>query len=216
MITSGGPGFYASGTILEYDLATMRITTSIAMAGVEIDNNPDGNEIDSNPTDLAWGANGTMYITDAGANALYSWTAEAGLSLVAAWPDNAVPTSVFVADDGDLYVGFLGAGLAPGAGRVERWSNGELAQTFGGLNAVTDVLVVDGNVYAVELVRFGEQGPGPGGVVLLTEDGSQPVADGLVSPFGLAQGPDGNLYVSFGTIAFAPGMTGGVVRLPGM
>jgi hypothetical protein len=50
-------------------------------------------------------------------------------------------------------------------------------------------------------------------VVIVTADGVTPVAEGLIAPFGIAQGPDGALYVSFGTIAFAPGMTGGIVKL---
>jgi hypothetical protein len=42
------------------------------------------------------------------------------------------------------------------------------------------------------------------------------LAEGLLAPFGIAKGPDGALYVSYGTIAFAPGMTGGVVKLAAM
>ena len=69
----------------------------------------------------------------------------------------------------------------------------------------------------MQLVIFGEQGPGPGSVVSVTADGATPVAEGLLAPFGIAKGPDGSLYVSFGTIAFAPGMMGGVVKIaPGM
>ena len=41
-----------------------------------------------------------MYIADAGGNDLLSWTAEGGLQVVHAWPDNPVPTSVEVADNG--------------------------------------------------------------------------------------------------------------------
>ena len=126
----------------------------------------------------------------------------------------SVPTSVEVADDGSLYVGFLGAGLAPGAGKVEHWVDGAVAQTWSGLNAVSDILLDGDNLYAVELVIFGEQGPGPGDVLSLAPDGTAtPVAQGLPAPFAIAKGPDGSLYVSFGTIALAPGMTGGVLRL---
>jgi hypothetical protein len=133
--------------------------------------------------------------------------------LVAAWPDNPVPTSIEVADNGDLYIGFLGAGLAPGAAKIERWSGGELAETFAGLNAVSDILLDGDTLYAVELVIFGEEGPGPGRVVTVTADGATPVAEGLLAPFGIAKGSDGALYVTYGTIAFAPGMTGGVVKI---
>jgi hypothetical protein len=146
-------------------------------------------------------------------NALLSWTEADGLATVAAWPDNSVPTAVEVADDGSLYVGFLGAELAPGAGKVEHWADGELVETFGGLNAVTDILLDGDTLYAVELVLFTEEGPGPGRVVTVNAEGATPVVEGLLAPFALAQDAEGALYVSYGTIAFAPGMTGGVLKL---
>lgn len=215
LVSSSSPqgGAYWADTIVELDAETQRTLRVINLSNFEAVNNPDGNEIDSNVSDIAWGADGTMFITDAGANALLSWTADAGLAVVATWPENSVPTSVEVAENGDLYVGFLGAGLAPGAGKIERWSGGALAETFGGLNAVSDILLDGETLYAVQLVIFGEQGPGPGSVVSVTADGATPVAEGLIAPFGIAKGPDGSLYVSFGTIAFAPGMTGGVVKI---
>lgn len=206
-------GAWWQDVIVEIDTETMIIKTQIDLQPFEAANDPDGNGFDTNVTDLAWGADGTMYITDAGGNDLLSWTAEDGLQVVAAWPDNPVPTSVEVAENGDIYVGFLGAGLAPGAGKIERWSNGELAETFGGLNAVSDILLDGETLYAVQLVVFGEQGPGPGSVVSVTADGATPVIEGLVAPFGITKGPDGALYVSYGTIAFGPGMTGGVVKV---
>jgi hypothetical protein len=179
----------------------------------EAANDPDGSGYDTNVADIAWDADGTLYIVDAGGNDLLSWTAEDGLQLVHAWTDNPVPTSIEIAENGDLYIGFLGEGLAPGAGKIERWSGGELVETFGGLNAVSDILLDGDALYAVQLTVFTEQGPGPGNVVMVTADGATPVAEGLPAPFGIAKGPDGALYVTFGTVAFVPGMTGGVLRL---
>jgi hypothetical protein len=150
---------------------------------------------------------------DAGGNNLLSWTAEGGLQLVHAWSDNPVPTSIEVAENGDLYIGFLGAGMTPGAGKIKHWSGGEPVETFSGLNTVTDILLDGDTLYAVQLTLFTDQGSGPGSVVIVAADSVTPVAEGLIAPFGIAQGPDGALYVTFGTLAFAPGMTGGVVRL---
>jgi hypothetical protein len=212
----GGPGFYWSDSIVELDAATLHTKTVINLNEFEAVNDPDGAGYDTNVSDLAWAADGTMYITDAGGNDLLSWTPEGGLQLVHAWPDNPVPTSIEIAENGDLYVGFLGAGLAPGAGKIERWSGGELAETFANLNAVSDILLDGDTLYAVQLVIFGEQGPGPGSVVTVTADGATPIAEGLLAPFGIAKGPNGALYVSYGTIAFVPGMTGGVVKLAAM
>lgn len=214
--SSAGPGAFWGSSVVELD-ATGMTQRVISLYPFEAANNADGNEIDSNVSDVAWGADGTLYITDAGANTLYSWTEMDGLKVVATWSDNSVPTSVEVADNGDLYVGFLGAGIAPGAGHVEQWSGGAKVKSWDGLTGVTDILLDGDSLYAVELFLFGEQGPGPGDVLMLNADGSTTVvAGGLITPFGLAKGPDGSLYVSFGTIAFTPGMTGGVVKLAGM
>jgi hypothetical protein len=215
LFSGSGPALTGSfwlDTIAEIDMATLAVRRIINLNAYEQDNDPDGLGYDSNVADIAWGADGTLYIVDAGMNALLSWTEADGLATVQAW-GNDVPTSIEIADDGDIYIGFLGEGLAPGAGKVERWSGGELAHTYEGLNAVSDILLAGDTLYAVELVKFTEQGPGPGDVVMLTEDGAIPVAEGLIAPFGIAQGPDGAIYVSYGTIAFAPGMTGGVDRL---
>lgn len=211
--SSAMPGMFWADSIVELDAKTLRVKTFISPADYEETKNPDTNEIDSNVTDIAWTADGTMLITDAGGNTLYSWTKEAGLAVVASWPDNSVPTSVEVAANGDIYVGFLGAGLAPGAGKIERWADGKLAETFAGLNAVSDILLDGDTLYAVQLVLFTEQGPGPGSVIKVDASGATPIAEGIPAPFAIAKGPDGALYVSYGTIAFAPGMTGGVLKL---
>jgi len=209
-------GMFWFDTIAEIDMETRATLTVINLNEYELTNDPDGRGYDSNVSDLAWLSDGTMLITDAGCNCLLSWTEEAGLATVATW-GNDVPTSVEVAADDSVYVGFLGEGLAPGAGKIEHWANGELVETFAGLNTITDILLDGDTLYAVQLVIFGEQGPGPGSVVTVSSDGVTPVAEGLLAPFAIAKGPDGMLYVSYGTIAFAPGMMGGVVRIdPGM
>jgi hypothetical protein len=206
-------GAFWTDSIVELNAETLAVNRIINLNAFEAANDPDGAGYDSNVSDIAWGADGTMYITDAGGNDLLSWTEDGGLQLVTAWTDNPVPTSVEVADNGDLYVGFLGAGIAPGAARIEHWSGGELKETFGGLTGVTDILLDGDTLYAAEIFLFGEQGPGPGDVVKVDASGATPVASGLITPFGLAKGPDGALYVSYGTLAFSPGMKGGVVKL---
>jgi len=211
--SSAGPGAHWMDSVVELDAKTLMVKRIISLYPYEAANNPDGNEIDSNASDIAWMADGTMLITDAGANTLYSWTEQKGLSVVATWKENSVPTSVKVAPNGDIYVGFLGAGIAPGAGKIERWSGGKLAETFKNLNAVTDILLDGNTLYAVELTIATAEGPGPGRVVKVDAKGSTPVAEGLLAPFAIAKGPDGALYVSYGTVAFAPGMTGGIVKL---
>jgi hypothetical protein len=214
--SSAGPGAHWADSVVELDAKSLMTKRVINLYPYEAANNPDGNEIDSNASDIAWTADGTLLITDAGANTLYSWTEKDGLKVVATWKENSVPTSVKVAANGDIYVGFLGAGLAPGAGKIERWSGGKLAETFGNLNAVTDILLDGDSLYAVELTVITAQGPGPGRVVKVDAKGATPVAEGLISPFAIAKSADGAFYVTFGTVAFAPGMSGGVVKLKSM
>lgn len=210
---AGNTGAFWADSVVEYDAATLVVKNVINLNNFEAENDPDGNGYDTNVADIAWAADGTLYIVDAGGNDLLSWTADDGLQLVHAWSDNPVPTSIEVAENGDLFIGFLGAGMAPGAGKIEHWSNGELIATFGGLNTVTDILLDGHTLYAVQLTVFTEQGPGPGSVVTVSADGVTPIAEGLPAPFGIAQGADDALYVTFGTLAFAPGMTGGVLKL---
>ncbi len=205
-------GAYWTDSIVEYDAKTLVVKKVINLNNFEATEDPDGNGYDTNVSDIAWGTDGTMYITDAGGNDLLSWTEDSGLQLVHAWPDNPVPTSIEVADNGDLYIGFLGAGLAPGAGKIEHWSGEKLIETFSDLNAVSDILLDGDTLYAVQLAIFTDKGPGPGSVVRVTADGVTPIAEGLLTPFGIAKGKDGALYVSFGT-AFVPSGTGGVVKL---
>ncbi|MBE2184251.1 MAG: ScyD/ScyE family protein [Anaerolineae bacterium] len=210
---SGNTGAYWADSVVEYDAETLVVKNVINLNGFEAANDPDGNGYDTNVADIAWDEDGTLYIVDAGGNDLLSWTAESGLQLVHAWPDNPVPTSIEIAENGDMYIGFLGTGMVPGAARIEHWSGSELVETFSGLSTVSDILLDGDTLYAVQLVIFTDAGPGPGSVVTITADGAAPVAEGLIAPFGIARGPDDALYVTFGTIAFAPGMTGGVVRL---
>jgi hypothetical protein len=213
VVSSSGPGQYWADSVVELDSKTLMVKRVITPYPSEVANNPDGNELDSNVTDLAWDKDGTLYITDAGANTLWSWTEDKGLTAVNSWKENSVPTSIEIADNGDMYIGFLGAGLAPGAGKIEHWSGGKLVETFANLNTVIDLLLDGGKLYAVQLTVFTDQGPGPGSVITVDANGATPVAEGLISPFGIAKGPDGAFYVSYGTVAFSPGMTGGVVKL---
>jgi hypothetical protein len=208
-----------SDSIVEVDLATLTVKHFIDMGAYEIANNPDGtDEILSNPADVALSPDGTLYIVDAGANTLFTWTEADGLKVVHAWTDDPVPTSIVFANDNSYYVSFLGTGLVPGSGHIEHWSadGSEVIETFANLTTVTDLLLTDaGDLYAVQIVVLGDQGPQPnsGSVVKVTADGATPVIEGLNSPFAITQDADGNLIVSTGS-AFAEPGKGTVIKIP--
>lgn len=221
VMSGGGPGpqpYYGDYVLKLTNVnGFWRVAESIDLYANEAANNPDGADpLDSNVNSLAWDANGTLYIVDTGANTVFTWTEADGLSVWHSWTDDPVPTAIDFAEDGTAYVSFLGTGIAPAAGHVEHISadGSEVLETFGGLTAVTDVAVgQDGNVYAVQMWQYNDQGPDMmgGSVVMVNADGATPVAEGLFMPYSLAQAADGSWAVSIGTLA-GPG-AGAVIKL---
>lgn len=206
-------GAYWTNSIVELDATTLATRTVINLDSFEQANDPDGNGFDTNVGDIAWDSNGVMYIVDVAGNDLLSWTEADGLQVVTAWSDNSVPTSIEIADNNDLYIGFLGEGMADSVAKIERWSNGELVETFGGLTAVTDILLDGDTLYAVEFVGYVDDVAGTGRIVTVSAEGLTPVAEGIVAPFAIAKGPDDALYVTYATVAFVEGLTGGVLKI---
>lgn len=205
--------------IVEINRESMEMGEVIDVKAFEEAENPDGSdEAVSNPVDIALAEDGTLYIVDASGNAVYTWTADAGMALFAVWPPDetgetpsAVPTAVDLGPDGDVYIGFLsGFPFLTGAARIERWSaDGELKETYEGLTLVTDVEVTDdGSIYAVEMAGgFTDDGyiPDSGRIVSVSADGIEAVAEGLSFPYGLAQTPDGGWVVTVNSAFSEPG-----------
>ncbi|MEP7291999.1 MAG: ScyD/ScyE family protein [Chloroflexota bacterium] len=206
--------------VINLDPETLRVKRFIDMYSYELEYNPDGDIVVSNPGDIASDGNGTYFIVDVSGNSLMTWTESGDLDLFHAWEDLPVPTSVAVAPDGSVYVGFLSAfPFAQGSARVEHWSaDKELLETFDGLTGVTDVLVAeDGTVYAVQLAsEFGDLGwtANSGSVVTVSADGITPVAEGLNYPYGLAISPTGDLAVTINSTFSGEG-SGQVLALSG-
>lgn len=204
--------------VVAFDRETLRIRHFIDLYTYEVENNPDGSEeIYNNPNDIVIDGEGKLWIVDTGANTIYNWTGADGLQVWKSWSDNPVPSSIALAPNGDVVIGFLGRGIAPGEGHVDRYdAAGNQLETFGGLTGVTDIAIdAAGNLYAVQLyTAAGEEGPDvtSGSVVQLTADGAVPVAEGLYTPYGLVVTPDGGLLVSTST-AFADPGTGQVLRI---
>ncbi|HEX2621891.1 MAG TPA: ScyD/ScyE family protein [Phototrophicaceae bacterium] len=211
--------------VVKYTLPDLVSSTVIDTYGFEVANNPDGaSDMASNPQEIAVAADGTIYIVDASANSLLSWTEADGLKLVTAWAvdesgatPSPVPSSLALASDGSLYVGFLsGYPFNAGGAKIEHWVNGALAETFEGLTLVTDVAVgQDGNLYAVQFADgFGQTGfnQNSGSVVQVTADGITPIMTGLNFPYGIAENANGEWFVSINSAFSAPG-TGAVLKV---
>lgn len=204
---------------------------------IEKAQNPGGFIVDSHPYGIVGGADGNLYVADAGGNTVLKVNPRNGeVSVVAvmagvpgpmpnpardgAMEMDPVPTGITQAPDGTLYVATLpGFPFVPGSASVLAISNdGTVSMVTDGLTMVTDLAMApDGNLYAVTLAEFTEQGPIPGsGVVTRVGlDGSlEPVAEGLMFPTAIAFAPNGDAYLTLNGIG-APG-TGQVVRMAGM
>ncbi len=239
-ITTGHWGDGASISQLPQTSVLLRLddsgVTQIANAwAFEAAQNPDGQEKDSHAYGLAAGPDGQLWMTDAGANDLLRVDPATGdVTLVTVFDNlpnanpgpgmpptsQAVPTSVAFLNDGAAYVSLLpGFPFTPGSSKVVRVaSDGTQTDWATGLTMTTDLTTgPDGNLYAVQLGLFGEQGftPNTGSVVRLKAGGvKETLLTGLDTPTSVAFTPNGDAFISVGGAA-APG-TGKVLRWDGL
>lgn len=203
-LTDLAPGGYQLGRLLT-------LGGAVDVAAHEAAYNPDGAGIESNPWNLAPSASGGMYVTDAAANALLHVGADGSIDTVAVFPPRslggpfptqAVPTGVALGPDGAVYVSELtGFPFPGGASRVSRVAaDGSVSVFADGFTMAVDIAFDDsGNLYVLEHDSNGLLAPGSlGQLWQVTPGGSRSLlwSEGLVSPVGLAIGPDGAFYVS--------------------
>jgi len=205
---------------------------------LEMDENPDGFVVESHPFGMAAGPDGLLYVADAGANTLLSVDPGTGaVELIAvfdgvasplpnpgrggALESDPVPTGVTFGEDGTIYVSLLpGFPFLPGASKVVTVDpdSGEVADFATGLTMLTDLRTgPDGELYAVQLGVFTDQGPVPdSGAILRIGEGesSTVLLDGLAFPTSIDFDADGNGYVTVNGVG-APG-SGQVVRFDGL
>jgi hypothetical protein len=127
-----------------------------------------------------------------------------------------VPTGIAFDGSGNAYVSFLpGFPFLPGSAKVVRVSSdGQVSDYAIGLTMVTDLQTgPDGNMYAVQLGQFTEQGPVPnsGAIIRVVEgDGSEVVVGELSFPTSIDFNADGDAFVTINGVG-APG-SGEVVK----
>lgn len=213
------------------------LTEVADLGGYEAANNPNGDNVDTNPYALATTDDGSLLVADAGANDLLRVAPDGTISTVAVFPARpetgpdgseipmqAVPNAVVVGPDGAYYVTQLtGFPFPVGGANIFRVpAEGGEPEVFadGFTNLIDLAFGPDGALYALEINRGGLANVNPddpttleGQLTRIAPDGGREAlaGPGLVFPTAVEVGPDGMLYLS--VLATAPG-GGMVVRLP--
>ncbi len=195
----------------------------------EADNNPTGDEEDSNPYGTLALA-GKQIVADAGANALLEIRANGTVTPVATFPNrlvdappflgmppgaqipmDAVPTSVALGPDGNYYVGQLtGFPFPVGGANIYRVpAEGGTPEIFAtGFTSIVDLTFgPDGSLYVLEIANNGllaafNLGDWTGALIRIAPDGtrSELVPGILTAPGGVAVDSDGTVYVTNNSI----------------
>jgi glucose/arabinose dehydrogenase len=133
-------------------------------------------------------------------------------------PMQAVPTAVAKGPNKHLYIGRLtGFPFPVGGSRVIEMADGAIVHAITGFTNVTDLTFgPDGYLYVVEISTSGLLTGQMDGDVWRVAPGANDRSDGVKvadvqAPGGAAFGPDGNLYVTAGTVV--PSSAGGGVVL---
>jgi hypothetical protein len=183
----------------------------------EVDDNPAGGPIDSNPFGLVAEPGGRL-VVDAGGNTLLKVAASGTVETLAVFPPlpnptpvgppmiDPVPTAVARGPDGTLFVGQLtGFPFVPGLANVYRVTPGQSPVVHcTGFKAIIDLTFgPDGSMYVLENATGGVP---PFGLFFLPNTGQlsrvgpncerTPVLVGLDRPTGVALGADGAIYVT--------------------
>ncbi|MGN6484414.1 MAG: ScyD/ScyE family protein [Thermomicrobiales bacterium] len=234
-VVSGFAQVPGENTVRAIDLATGTVRQVAELGTYEIENNPDGLDVNPNLYALAASPDGLLYVADAGGNTIYSVDPASGeFSLFAVVPNltdltgatptveeeamqpgprQPVPTGIVVDDASTITVGLLGEGwagpsilnFAPDA----TWTEGVSGIAYN----VAIALGPDGLLYASQLTAdFSGEMPAPGNVFRITADGAvEPVVEGLFFPHGIAFDAAGSLYVTANSIISGPDAPAGMV-----
>ena len=195
----------------------------------EADNNPTGDEEDSNPYGTLALA-GKQIVADAGANALLEVRANGTVTALATFanrlvdappflglppgtqiPMDAVPTSVALGPDGHYYVGQLtGFPFPVGGANIYRVpAEGGTPEIFAtGFTHIVDLTFgPDGSLYVLEIAKAGllaafSADEWTGALIRIAPDGTRTelVPGDLTAPGGVAVDRDGTVYVTNNSI----------------
>lgn len=193
------------GTVRLGNIQAPKAGTHLAadVAAYEQRANPDGTDLDSNPSGIAR-TNGGYVVTDAGANDVVSTKGKGSTVAVldpvpttqpgpvpVGFQADAVPTDVVKGPDGAWYVSQLvGFPFEAGSSTIWRVVPGSAPEAYAtGLTNVTSLAFADdGTLYAVELASQGLFAGPIGALVKINpgESSHDVVAGGLLMPYGVA------------------------------
>jgi hypothetical protein len=193
----------------------------------EGENNPTGDEEDSNPYGTLALA-GKQIVADAGANALLEIRVDGTVTPLATFPNrladapgqppggaqipmDAVPTSVALGPDGNYYVGQLtGFPFPVGGANIYRVpAGGGMPEIFAtGFTHIVDLTFgPDGSLYVVEIAKGGllaafTANEWTGALIRIAPDGTRTelIPGELTAPGGVAVDRDGTIYVTNNSI----------------
>lgn len=183
-----------------------RVRPYADISAVEINHDPDGAGVDSNPYAVL-ALPGRQLVADAAGNTILQ-VVNGHVSVFAVLPDHdghqAVPTSLAVGPHGVIYVGELN-GENPGTARVWKLSSsGHVLGWIGGFTTVTGVAVRwDGTLYVSELFAGGTAGP-PGQVTRVKRNGAR-TSYPVPFPAGIAVDHGHHVYVSAWSVSDSDG-----------
>ena len=242
--SSVGMGFSpypGENTIHAVSIETGEVRQLADLNANEVENNPDGTDVNPNLYGLDVTEDGTIYVADAGGNTIYTVDVASGeVALFAVVPNltdltgatptaeeeamqpgarQPVPTSVVIDDGGNINVGLLSEGWS-GPNVLAYAPDGTYTEGVSGLSTiVSTALGPDGLLYASQLTAdFSGEMPAPGNVFRINADGSlEAVVEGLLFPHGITFDAEGNLYVTANSIISGPDAPlGQVLRFDGI
>lgn len=249
VFVSQGGGSVGSGlipqpeenTVNAVEIATGAVRLVAELGPYEVENNPDGTDVNPNLYGLGITPEGQLYVADAGGNTIYQVDAATGaFSLFAVVPNltdltgatptaeeqaqqpgprQPVPTSIVIDAGGNIVVTLLSESWN-GPSILSFAPDGTYSTGVSGLSMIVNAaLGPDGLLYVSQLSAdlSGEQ-PAPGAVLRINADGSvEPVVEGLFFPHGILFDAAGNLLVATNSIISGPDAPlGQVIRIDGV
>jgi hypothetical protein len=200
-----GPHGWMFGTLFQQPPGgPLRVVADVA--AFEVDANPDGGPIDSNPYGLLAQPGGRL-VVDAGGNSLLTVAPTGRISTLATFPSrpqgrstDSVPTAVTVGPDGAYYVSELtGVPFAANAARIYRVVPGREPEVY--LDGFTTILDLefgpDGSLYVLQHSTGPMFFALPGSLLRVAPDGTRTtVVSGLERPTSVVVDWDGTIYLS--------------------